>query len=481
MNRYDLYKAIGEADDELLERSERKKRRKVHKKLWWAAAAVGGLVLAAAVGIILKNGNPVDQVYAGAIAEADYPEMAPYPDMTETDINSEEYRQAYDAWREDISAQKMQPEGYADGLDAFFSMSIPQFLSGKEGENTACSPLNIYLELSMLAELTDGGSRKQILELVGEDSIEALRTQAKAVWNAHYRNDKLTTCILANSLWMNEDISYNPSVLQRLAEDYYASSYQGIMGSSQLNKMLQEWMNDQTGGLLKKQIEKITLDDDTILALVSTIYYQAQWGTKFNEENTQPDTFHAISGDITCDFMHGDSLETYYRAEKFEAVSWQMDNDGGVMWFLLPEKGVAIEDLLYDAETLDFLLNGGDPEKKKEVLLKLSVPKFDITSETDLGEGLQNLGVTDIFDGKKSDFSPLTEQMEGISVSQVKHDVRVTIDEKGVSAAAYTNISLDGAACEDPEEIEMNFNRPFLFAVSGNDGLPLFTGCVNEP
>ena len=47
------------------------------------------------------------------------------------------------------------------------------FLGGKEGENAAYSPVNVYMALAMLAELTDGASRQQILDLLGSDSLEA--------------------------------------------------------------------------------------------------------------------------------------------------------------------------------------------------------------------------------------------------------------------------------------------------------------------
>lgn len=481
MNRYDLYRAIGEADDELLERSERKKRGRKHTRPWWAAAAAAVLVIAIAVGVIGRTGAGVESVSAGAIVKASYPEMAPYPDETKMDINSEEYSRAYDAWWEDVRAQQMQETGDAEGLYEFFSAGIRQLLSENGGENKVCSPISLYLELSMLAELTDNESRQQILELIGADSIETLRAQVKAIWNAHYRDDGLTTSILANSLWLNEEISYKPSVLETLADSYYASSYQGTMGSNQFNQMLQDWLNEQTGGLLKEQVRGETLDSKTVLALVSAIYFQAQWGSEFNEQKTQPDTFYAPSGDIVCDFMHGYSMETYYGGGQFEAVSWELDNDGGTMWFLLPREGVSAESILSDEETMDFLLNGGDSERQKGVLLNLSVPKFDITSETDLREGLQKLGVTDVFDNSAADFSPLASQAEGIFVSQAKHNARVKIDEKGVSAAAYTEILLSGAAAQDPEEMEINLNRPFVFAIISTDGMPLFVGCVYQP
>ena len=81
---------------------------------------------------------------------------------------------------------------------------LGQLLSNTKGENAACSPVNIYLALAMLAETTDGNSRQQILDLLGADSIDKIRTQAEQVWKAHYNNDGLTTSILANSLWLEE-------------------------------------------------------------------------------------------------------------------------------------------------------------------------------------------------------------------------------------------------------------------------------------
>lgn len=469
-----------QANDKLPESGERKKRRRRHRKPLWAAATAAVLVIAIAAGVVLRNNADEKNASAGVIAEEAYPEMAPYPDAEKLDINSEEYSRAYESWWEDIRARQMQALEYADGMEPFFSAGIRQFLSGNEGENKVCSPINIYLALSMLAEVTDGESRQQILDLAGADSIETLRTRAKAVWNVHYRNDGDTTSILANSLWLNENIPYEQSALDRLAENYYASAYQGTMGSEKFNRMLQDWLNEQTGGLLEEQIRDVKLNPETILALASTIYYQAQWINEFDKNSTAPDVFHAPSGDVTCDFMHGYGSETYYEGEKFEAVSWGLDNNGDAMWFLLPRDGVMPEELLDDAEAMDFLLNGGSEGKQKNVLADLTLPRIDITSGMDLSEGLKELGVTDIFDGEASDFSPLTAESEGIFVSEVKHDVRIMADEEGVSAAAYTVIMMDGSSA-DPEEIEITLNRPFLFAVKGRDGLPLFVGCVNQP
>ena len=40
--------------------------------------------------------------------------------------------------------------------------------------------MNVYMALAMLAEVTDGESRRQILDLLGSSSLEDTREQAKA-------------------------------------------------------------------------------------------------------------------------------------------------------------------------------------------------------------------------------------------------------------------------------------------------------------
>ena len=94
---------------------------------------------------------------------------------------------------------------------------------------------------------------------------------------------------------------------------------------------------------------------------------------------------------------------------------------------------------------------------------------------------LKKLGVTDVFTPGKADFSPLFLLEDGGYVGQVQHATRVSIDEQGVTAAAFTVIDRCGAGMPPTEQIDMTFDRPFVFYIESRDGLPLFTGIVNEP
>lgn len=44
-----------------------------------------------------------------------------------------------------------------------------------------------------------------------------------------------------------------------------------------------------------------------------------------------------------------------------------------------------------------------------------------------------------------------------------------------------TVMMMAGAAAPPEEEMDFVLDRPFLFAITGYDGLPLFVGVVNQP
>lgn len=418
-----------------------------------------------------------------AIRTAAYPEMAPYPDMMSFIKSDGElddaFSEAYDAWWEDMRAQRNQPEGYAEGLKGFFENSIRQFLTDSQGQNRVYSPLNVYMALGMLAEVTDGGSREQILALLGTDNVDALRSQAHAIWNANYRNDGATTMILASSLWLNENVNFTESTLDSLAENYYASSYQGTMGSPELNHALQAWLNEQTDGLLQDHASQVNLDSETVMALATTVSFHAKWHNEFSETRTEKGVFHGASGDISCDFMHQGGSRTYYWGEQFSAVSQGFENGGGML-FILPDEGVPVDALLQDEQVMKFILTN-EWEDSKYLIVNLSVPKFDVASDMDLVSGLKVLGITDVFDSELSDFSPMAVDMNEIYLSQALHAARVMIDEEGCTAVAYTVMPASGAGMPPDEEIDFTLDRPFLFVITGADKLPLFVGIVNQP
>ena len=507
-----LNDALNEVSDKYLSEVENYKR--PNRRPYWVAAmaAVLALVigLSAAGGLftpqptnpvlqgttpqptnpVLQGTTPKDPIVTGIenpgslnltnlVAAPVYPQMAPRPNGTD---NYEEDFALYNAWWQSCRNQYNQPDGYADSLTNFFRQSIPAFLNTEK--NCAYSPVNVYIALAMLAETAGGNSRQQILDLLELDSIEALREQVHHVWNAHYCDDGVTTLLLANSLWIDSSFPFRQDTLSQLAENYYASSFWGDLGTEEIDQQLQTWLNANTGGLLQEQVKNVKLDPTAVFALASTVYFAADWGSEFSPQKNEDMLFHCDGYDLMTCFMKKSFVGQYYRGENFGAVSLALNGDNR-MWLILPDEGHTVEEILQSDEYLRLTLNPSNWEKKKEYLVHLSLPKFDVTGEINLIPGLQNMGITDAFDPTLSDFTPLADDGK-LVVSSASHAARVVIDEEGCLAAAFTVIDykdsggLPGQIVSFPE-MDFILDRPFFFVVSSRDNLPLFVGTVVQP
>ena len=404
--------------------------------------------------------------------------MPQYPDETKlTDWN--ELEPALEEWNNARMALKDQPEGYQDGFDTFFLNSTQTFLNGSEEENMIYSPLSLYMALGMSAEITDGNSRQQILDALAQSDIETLRSHSKSIWQANYADDGMAKCILATSLWTNSNSDYRQDTVNRLADTFYSSVYSGNPTSDDYNKMMQDWLNVQTDGLLTDYVSDIKMDPEMVLTLASTVNYSGKWIDKFSAENTKQAVFHAGGGDVQCDFMNNERDMSYYWGEHFSSISLSLENNGH-MKLILPDEGYSPAELLNDEQVKELMLSEWNYPNSKYVTVNMSVPKFDVSSSIDLRDGLNELGITDIFDAEKSDFTPLTDSTDSIFLSQAEQDTRVMIDEEGCKAASLTVMMYAGGGMPEEHE-DFILNRPFIFEIMSDSGLPLFVGIVNHP
>lgn len=417
---------------------------------------------------------PTITLLSGEVVAPKYPAMAQFP--------FDGGNAAYKAWRQSQLAQYDQPAGYADSLTGFFKTSIRAALADN-GKNTAYSPLNVYMALSMLAETAGGSSRQEILNALNAEGIDALRTQAGHVWNAHYCADGATTSLLANSLWLDSVMAdYRPETVQLLANAFYASVFHHDLGTEDANNALAAWLDRQTGGMLREQLLHTELDPDTVFALASTVYYRVKWKDTFFEGRNTEAMFHAPGGDELVTYMNRTvSRNPYFAGGNYALTALHLE-DGGKMWLILPAEGTTPGQLLAEGEWLDIVLGRKVPAQ--DLRINLSLPKFDISSQTDLSQTLQTLGVTSVFNSSTADFSPLIRQTHfdgSVRLSKIDHAARVQIDEEGIAAAAYTIMQAPGESIPPEQEVDFVLDRPFLFLITSRDNLPLFAGVVNNP
>ncbi|MDE6281253.1 MAG: hypothetical protein K2M15_05620, partial [Oscillospiraceae bacterium] len=325
----------------------------------------------------------------------------------------------------------------------------------------------------------------------------ARREDAAAGWHNYKKDGDRGLSVLANSLWLRDDMSYSQDTLDTLAANYYASSFAGEMGSAEYDRALQDWVNEQTRGVLTEQADGLSFDPATVLGLVSTLYFKAAWSDPFNPDNNTRGVFHSPGRNVETEYLHhGEWFDTrYYWGEHFSAIGLGFQADKYTMWLILPDEGYTVDELITSGEAMEFLMWDkygvydretdeyvGAWPNQEFLRVNLSLPKFDVSSELELADGLKALGITDVFDGTVSNFAPLGAGTDDpLYVSQAQHAARVTIDEEGCTAASYVDLMLCGAAPPPDEIVDFTLDRPFLFAITGNSNLPLFLGVVNQP
>lgn len=451
MKRKRLTEAMNEISDQHIAEAANKKKRVSMGWIGSVAAALAVVILGLA---ILRP-----FAAAKAVSQADYPKY--------------EWVSRYDQMEEEMP-----------GLTDFFSQSMVQTLSGSE-ENATFSPVNLYMALCLMAELSD--SNEQILELLNARDREGLREQANLIWNATYRDEGDQT-LLANSVWLDKGLSYNNDVMNTLAEHYYTDVYKGNLQSARIGNEIKKWLNGNTGRMLKSDVDNLQVDPLTVMLLYSAVYYQAKWSdsVEFNRAMNTEGAFHAPNGDIECTYMNKKLMQTfYYWAEDFGAVSLSL-KDGSRMWIMLPDEDKTTDDVLSSTE-FSSLLFEDDYENCKYMLVNLSLPKFDIRASGNLKEDLQAMGVIDVFSPETADFSGTLYGHRDFGsdfapyFSAVNQATRVAIDEKGVTAASYIELPMAGAAQPPEEIIDFIVDRPFVFVVTNRYDVPLFAGVVNEP
>ncbi len=511
MMNYWLLSVLGDVDADLVEEAAEKPSLSKKSPIRWTAAVAAVLVLAVCLSVMFGHrpdtppvSNPDTSVSdtsqedtstedttttttqttttttaqnlpsrVFAMATPDYSYLA---ENRKPDYGSDDY---YD-WKQEQMQKEDLLDTEAKNMTAFYADTMAALL--REGtENRVFSPLNLYVALSMLAETAGGDSRQQILDLLGQRDLTALRQKNKALWEGVCRDDDLMICLLGNSLWLAQDdrAEYNESTLDTLARQYYAAAYRGEMGSEDYNGVLRDWINDHTGGLLSQQAENVKLSPATALALVSTLYFRGEWIDEFKEEDNREGVFHVATGDVTCTMMYQRNASYVYTGDRFTATSINM-KDGAGMYIFLPNEGESVASLASDPQVLTILESRATYEDRESVNVDLTLPKFDVVSDMDLSDRLAQMGITDVFDAEKADFTGIfTKQSNPVKLDRVRQSARVTVDEKGVTAAAFTWMEYGmGGPIED---VEFTVDRPFMFAVIGPSNTILFAGIIENP
>lgn len=510
MTELELLQYIGATDETyIMESCRRLRKRPAWKRYMPAAAAACGalVILCGGAALALKffgNSGRASQAAEGVLSAADAEEL-PGGESQDTALGASETDSAIpdvSAYGVTLLAGAVYPEAaaYDDyeaqsqqwtenqvtdetryAVNAFAYSTASKVLQNQE-KSGCYSPLSLYQTLSILASGASGQTCDELLSLLGQGDLDTLADQAGKLYRVNYADDEVTKLKIANSLWLDETmedgspIAFRQDWVLSAAANYYADVYQAEFSGADTPKALGTWIAENTGGFLQPQPEELGLSDETVMAIVNTLWFKTSWASQFAAEETEAADFTGASGEtVSCDFMHRtDDMGQCVETEEYTKSYLSLNQ--GRMIFVLPGEGVDVGSLLSEEKLWEIFENG----EYQSARVRWSVPKFETSVTCDLKESLEALGISSAFSPDDADFSAMSDAP--LYLGRIQQGTHISVNEDGVEAAAYTSAGMEaGVAFEEAPLVEMNLNRPFIYLITANDGSTLFMGVVRSP
>ena len=165
---------------------------------------------------------------------------------------------------------------------------------------------------------------------------------------------------------------------------------------------INQWVESQTNSKIKDVVSE-DLDTNTALVLINAMYFKGQWETKFND-SFEGDFQTSKNKIVKAQMMksHSESRYGYLYLEDLKAQAVEIPYKGGriSMIVILPDPESSLKDLENIFEVTQFNLLDFTKED-----VDLILPKFKIETTLNLNDPLKLMGMTDMFNPNKADFS----------------------------------------------------------------------------
>jgi serine protease inhibitor len=353
----------------------------------------------------------------------------------------------------------------------------------KDDESTFFSPASILLALGMTAQGANHQTLDQMLKIFNMDQINQTDfAETMKQFQLRLLSYQYNTLTLANSIWMRK--GYDEFVLDEFLDinkENYGAFIAGLdFNDPAASKTINEWVKTNTGGLIDKIVED-QISPLTVMFLINTIYFKAEWMEAFEKKDTRDDTFYAKTPKQVR-FMNQESVFPYVETDDFQAIMLPYKEYESSMIVFLPKEGknVSLTSELY--QQIFEEMTKQTLSAYRGTTVHLSLPKMELSTEVKLVETLKALGMTDAFNPSFADFSLMssTALQDQLHIANVLHKAVLKVDEKGTEAAAATSVEM-GVTSMPIYDVSMIVNRPFTLILADASGAVIFMGDVLDP
>ncbi|XP_075547370.1 iris-like [Dermacentor variabilis] len=304
----------------------------------------------------------------------------------------------------------------------------------------------------------------------------------------------------ANRLYAGLDVRLSPEFVALVNSSYRATvaNVDFVADPEAARHAINEWVFRETASKIVELLPPGSVDSATCVALVNAVYFRGSWAELFDPELTALEPFYETptrSRKVKMMYRTGRFAVGRHEGLGISLITIPYRNQNVSMVVLLPDKVDGLDDLERRITPSELAAMIASVSGSTKVRLKL--PRFKLSTTSDLRRALSALGVTDLF-SSRADLSGVAVTGGGSGrathgnpgcggsasslaggVSVALHRAALEVTEEGTEAAAG---SASVVTRRDLRAVEFTADHPFMFLVRthGPGAVALFVGNVRH-
>ena len=248
----------------------------------------------------------------------------------------------------------------------------------------------------------------------------------------------------ANKILVQAGVKLKPEFSHMVKENFHSSLMETDFEQAKVAAdLINNWVEEQTRGTIKKLLNSKMLDRSTRMFLVNAIYFKAEWKHPFGEKRTEDGDFFTGSGEKHRVQMMRHVKYPLLEICDFPKLKSRMlrlpyADSNVVMDILLPMSKEGLHFAEDNLVSVDLIRHFKEFAEKSRV--QVVMPKFKLETSIAMKKNLEKLKMTDMFDPSTADFSKISS--EQLWVADVVQKAFVEVTEQGTEAGAATSVMM---------------------------------------
>lgn len=342
-----------------------------------------------------------------------------------------------------------------------------------EPENVLISPYSVMQALAMTANGAEGKTLEEMEQTLGGIALGTLNEYLYTL-RINQPEDEKCKLLTANSVWSRDipQLSVNADFLQKTVDYYNAEVFRAPFDDSTV-KSVNNWISEKTEGMIEEVIHEI--NDQTMMYLINAVTFDAEWRTKYDEDDIRDRIFTTADGTKQDAEMMYSKENTYISGENETGFMKYYSGARYAFAAILPDEDIPIVEYVQNltSEKLHTLLSETQSER-----VIAGLPKFNYEYKKLLKDNLSAMGMPTAFT-ENADFSGIASP--ALYLDEVIHQTYINVDTNGTKAGAVTVVIAEAGCAPMPEPKEVILDRPFVYCiVDTQTDIPVFIGTLTS-